>query len=189
MTSVKVCGIRTARAAGWAVDAGADYLGLVLSPSRRQISPQEAERLIAAFPGSKFVAVGRHVTTEWIAMALGLGVWGVQVHGQAPADWVDQVHAAGRVAIATRLDPAADVVLIDNAVPGSGVAWRWDKPIFSRPIWLAGGLTPDNVAAVVQELAPEGVDVSSGVEIGGEKDAGLIRRFIEEVHHGDNRSA
>lgn len=189
MTSVKVCGLTTQEMAVVAWEAGADYLGLVLTDSSRRVTLEEAEEIQSRIPSARFVAVGRHVDDELFRDMLHLPVWGIQLHGRTPAHWIDRVHQAGKHAIATILDAQADIVLLDNVVPGSGQPWQWEKPTFLRPIWLAGGLSPQNVREVVSRLHPDGVDVSSGVESQGEKTAELIRRFIQEVQYGDNRSA
>jgi phosphoribosylanthranilate isomerase len=170
-------------------DFGANFLGLVLTPSRRQVTTGQAQAIIAAVPKVQFVAVGRDVDEQLFEDMLSLNVKAVQLHGNVPQHWIVRAHEAGKWAIATTLDAAADVVLLDGAVPGSGVARAWQKPEFTRPIWIAGGLTVDNVRAVVRRLRPDGVDVSSGVEKEGSKDPDLIRHFIQEVHYGDNASA
>lgn len=186
--SIKVCGVRDVAIARAAVRLGADYVGLVLTESSRQVALHEARRLIAMVPEAQFVAVGRHVADPLFYEMLALPVAGIQLHGRTPEEWIERSQGMGKMAIATSLDKRADVVLLDGEVPGSGIPWSWEKPMFERPVWLAGGLTPDNVGEVVARIKPEGVDVSSGVEIDGEKNAELIRLFIQEVRHGDNTS-
>ena len=68
---------------------------------------------------------------------------------------------------------------------GTGESFDWDiieSFEFLRPVILSGGLTPDNVRGAIERLSPYGVDVSSGVEsLPGKKDAGLMRKFVENV--------
>jgi phosphoribosylanthranilate isomerase len=182
--TVKICGIRDAKTAQWAFSEGADYVGLVVTPSPRQLSLAEVRHILASVPG-RFVAVGKDVSEDLFRTLLDLPVAAIQLHGRVPDRWIDRVHDQGKRAIATTLDPAADVVLLDGPVPGSGQVRSWERPRFSRPIWIAGGLSPDNVRQVVVRLKPDGVDVSSGVERQGQKDWELIARFIKEARHGD----
>jgi phosphoribosylanthranilate isomerase len=183
MVSVKICGVRDPDTAQAAFDAGADYVGLVLTSSRRQVSGEVATAIVQTVQG-KFVAVLKDPTPEQWRVALSLPFYAVQCHPPEPTGWIDQVHRAGKRAIATRLTDEADVVLLDGPEPGSGRGWSWHRPQFSRPIWLAGGLRVDNVREIVRQLRPDGVDVSSGVECAGQKDRQLIRAFILEVRHG-----
>ena len=87
-------------------------------------------------------------------------------------------------------DYAVDAWLLDSHVPGlrggTGEKFNWDLACqakeLGRPVILAGGLTPENIADALQQVWPFGVDVSSGVESApGLKDAGLVRRFVEIV--------
>lgn len=189
MTAVKVCGLKDAETARGAWRLGADYLGLVVTRSSRQVTIEDARAIAEAVPEAQFVAVGHGVDESLFDSMLGLPVAGIQLHGPTPAGWIARAKAHGKLVIATTLQEDADVVLLDGAVPGSGQAWAWNKPAFARPIWLAGGLTPYNVRRVVRELQPDGVDVSSGVEDHGQKSIDLIRLFIQEVQYGDNASA
>ncbi|PSR20390.1 MAG: phosphoribosylanthranilate isomerase [Sulfobacillus acidophilus] len=188
-TTIKICGIRDEGLARVAHNLGADFLGLVLTASRRQITLEQAKAIIDAVPEGQFVAVGRDVDEPLFEEMLALNVKAVQLHGRVPTRWIARAHGVGKWAIATMLEVQADIVLLDGVVPGSGVARTWEKPEFTRPIWIAGGLSVDNVRAVVRRLRPDGVDVSSGVEKEGRKDPELIRRFIQEVQYGDNASA
>ncbi|MCY0877893.1 MAG: phosphoribosylanthranilate isomerase [Firmicutes bacterium] len=187
--TVKICGIQDIETARAVAALGADYLGLVLTASRRQVTIPQAKALVAKVPEAQFVAVGRDVDDALFETMLRLDVIAVQLHGRTPPEWIERAHQHGKRAIATELDAQADIVLLDNVNPGSGEPWAWYKPEFPRPIWLAGGLTPENVRQVVTTWRPAGVDVSSGVERHGVKDVALVRRFIEEVHDADNTSA
>ncbi|PSR29933.1 MAG: phosphoribosylanthranilate isomerase [Sulfobacillus thermosulfidooxidans] len=179
---VKICGVKDALTALEAHRAGADYIGLVLAPSSRQISLDQARHLVMTLPAIRFVAVVRGMTREALQELLQkVPVFAVQYHGEANFDWVAMVHEAGRKAVATTLDERADIILMDGPEPGQGRTWDWHRPASDKPVWIAGGLTPENVGTVVRTLRPDGVDVSSGVETDGVKDIEKIRQFIKEA--------
>lgn len=201
MTRVKICGITTAEDALAAVEAGADALGFVFyKESPRHIFPEEAARIINLLP--PFVqAVGLFVneapeTVNQVSRICRLGL--VQLHGdETPAYCrrIDQrVIKAFRVRSLTCLDPIADYrlsgCLLDAYSPaaygGTGQSFNWEiaREAVRRGhrIVLAGGLTPENVAEAIRQVAPYAVDVSSGVESApGRKDADKVRAFIRNV--------
>lgn len=198
MTRVKICGITDPEDALAAVAAGVDALGFVFyRESPRHIFPEEAARIIAQLP--PFVqAVGLFVnekpaTVNEIADLCRLDL--VQLHGDEPADYCPlirrRVLKAFRVRSLTCLEPMAAYhtagFLLDAYSPscygGSGTTFNWEiaRETVNRHqrIVLAGGLTPDNVAAAVRQVRPWGVDVSSGVESSpGKKDHQKVREFI-----------
>lgn len=180
---VKICGVRDADTARAAFSAGADFVGLVFAPSRRQVSVAQAVALTEAVPGAYigvFQDVGSVADLERIAAAVPLT--GVQIHGRTPEGWIAWARTRGLLAIATdRSAEAADIVLLDGPKAGSGTAWDWRIPDRPATYWLAGGLTVDNVGELVRRLRPAGVDVSSGVERNGEKAVDLILQFIKEA--------
>ena len=84
-------------------------------------------------------------------------------------------------------DTSADYLLFDAPVAGSGETFNWQKlesQNVTKPFFIAGGLTEDNVADAICFFHPYAVDVSSGVETNGKKDQEKIKRFIERVKHG-----
>lgn len=193
---VKICGLRTPADVDAAVAAGADAIGVVMSPSSpRHVTTDEARALVEHLAGrATAVLVVNEMSAEAaLDQVAATGVDVLQLHG--PAYDVGSFRACAdrgvRAWRATSLahDPQPGVgshgeeaLLLDSPVPGSGD--RWAAADLAEPLtgrWLlAGGLTPDNVAGAVADLAPWGVDVSSGVEsTRGVKDHDLVRRFVE----------
>jgi phosphoribosylanthranilate isomerase len=191
---VKVCGLSTPESVRAAVAAGADAVGLVLTPSPREVTPDRARELLAHVPdGVAAVGVFRHEpAADAAALARRAGLAWVQLHGgRTPAD-VRTVHDVGLKLIraVTMADgPEAfaswgeELLLIDAAVPGSGEAWDYSsvraKGLEGRNWLLAGGLDPANVAGAAVQAGAWGVDVSSGVESSrGVKDLDKVRAFV-----------
>ena len=84
-------------------------------------------------------------------------------------------------------ETSADYLLFDAPVAGSGETFNWqelESQNVTKPFFIAGGLTEDNVADAIRFFRPYAVDVSSGVETNGKKDQEKIKRFIERVKHG-----
>jgi phosphoribosylanthranilate isomerase len=207
---VKVCGVTDEEDALLAVAMGADAVGFVFAPSRRQVAPQRAAEIVRRLP-AEIVTVGvfRDESRERVVeTAHRARLRAVQLHGhESPADthWIHQrvsliikAFAAGDPQLDHADEYAADAFLIDSAAPGSGEVFDWslaEGAPSNRRIILAGGLTPENVADAVRVVRPWGVDVSTGVEAGpGRKDARKMRAFVEAakaaeppapVDHGD----
>ena len=179
--TVKICGVQDEGTARFCFAHGADFVGLVFAASRRQISMDRARQLVQEIPG-RYVAVVSSPDAEVLQKIIqNVRPYAIQHHGVPRCDWLELSHRQGTVAIATTLNPQADIVLLDGPVPGQGQERDWKRPAWPKPLWLAGGLSPDNVRDVVRTLKPDGVDVSSGVETQGKKDWGLIAAFIEEA--------
>ncbi len=195
---IKICGITDIATALAAAEMGADAIGLVFAPSRRQVNV-EAARAIADAAPPFLTKVGVFVDedparVDAIAAACGLDV--VQLHGhespQVCAASRRPVVKAIRVADASSLEQIGAyrvaAFLLDSDVPGvaggSGRSFDWTlaaSAARSARIILAGGLTPENVQDALNCVRPFGVDVSSGVETGGRKDPEKMRTFIGRV--------
>ena len=198
MTKVKICGLSTKEAVKTAVSAGADYIGFVFAPSKRQVTLEQAAELAKFIPShiqkvGVFVSPSRADLLEAIEK-VGLDL--VQVHGQVvdklfenlPCGSIQavQVDEGGHVP-----NSQADYLLFDAPVAGSGQNFDWgqlDTKGLAQSFFIAGGLNEDNVAKAIQHFTPFAVDVSSGVETDGQKDHEKIRRFIERVKHGISRT-
>ncbi len=201
-TKVKICGITRLADALAAVEAGADALGFMFyEGSKRNIAPAAAVQIIRALP--PFIAkVGVFVNAPADvvrAVVVECGIDTLQFHGEETPEFCRQfaplkVVKAFRIQSAESLKPlpdyAVDAWLLDSYVAGqrggTGERFNWDLACeakeLGRPVILAGGLTPENVADAVHQVWPFGVDVSSGVESApGLKDADLVRSFIKNV--------
>jgi len=195
---VKICGIQTAEHAQAAVAAGADLLGFVFAPSKRQITAEHARDIISSLPDS-IQTVGVFVNEipermEKIAATAGLDY--IQLHGdediavaEALPFKVIKAFPVTEETLPIIKDFPADYYILDSPIGGArggnGTVFDWDLakdlPIDRNKIMLAGGLTPKNVEEAIERLSPVGVDVSSGVETNGIKDIDKIQEFIKNA--------
>jgi len=195
---VKICGITNLPDALAAVDAGADALGfMIYEQSPRAISIDSAAAITRELP--PFVTkVGVFVdpAIELVKAALAKSqLNAIQLHGNETPEFCADLRAsvikAFRIEGPESLEPMrryqTSAWLLDSFVPGkpggTGSKFNWDLAVrakaWGRPILLAGGLTPENVASAVKQVQPYGVDVSSGVESApGKKDRAKMRDFI-----------
>lgn len=204
---VKICGITNFADAEAACGLGADALGFnFYPPSPRYIDPENARRIIEKLP--PFVTtVGVFVNVadpdSLLETARKAGIQVLQLHGDEGVDYCRRL--AGRPLIRTlRLGKAplpdigripARAFLLDTGnerlFGGTGKAFDWSlAETFprNRPVVLAGGLRPANVAEAIRRVRPYGVDVCSGVESGpGKKDVGKMSAFMKEVENAVRR--
>jgi phosphoribosylanthranilate isomerase len=193
---VKICGVTTPEDAALAAGAGADAIGVNLWPgSRRYVDPAAARAVLAAVPaGVLKVGVFVDAPADEVARRIReLGLDRAQLHGDERApDFaafdparlvrVVRVRDEGSFAAAAGWRPA--LWLYDAFVDGFGgggvpAPWPLVARQARRPFLLAGGLTPENVAAAVAAVRPDGVDVASGVEQRPRvKDADKLARFV-----------
>lgn len=197
---VKICGITTVEDARLAVEAGADLIGLnFYPPSPRSVSEQTARVICALLPPPVWrVGVFVNARRECVAtLAEQLGLHALQFHGYGtPAEcsgWRQKTIKAVRIG-SQPLSPdwqahPADYLLLDTYHPGryggTGVSFAWSRLAAltedqRKRLILAGGLTPENVAAAIRAVRPWAVDVASGVENApGHKDPDKLRAFIQ----------
>jgi len=198
LTKVKICGLSTKGAVEVAVSAGADYIGFVFAPSKRQVTLDQATELAKLIP-SHIQKVGVFVSpsqSELLEAIDKVGLDLVQIHGQVADDLFESLPCASIQAVQVDGDghvPSSqtDYLLFDAPVAGSGQTFDWgqmDTTELSQSFFIAGGLNEDNVEEAIQHFTPFAVDVSSGVESNGQKDHEKIRRFIERVKHGISRT-
>jgi phosphoribosylanthranilate isomerase len=201
---VKVCGVRTPEIAEAAIDAGADWIGIVFERrSPRYASDMEA-RAVRAAAGSRVDVIGVLVEptlSECDEAAARYRLAGVQVHGaldpQLPALCSVPVIAGINLADAHTAFTEQwwpDVLMLIDAPAGSlpggtGVPLSLDiaaQMARHRRVILAGGLRPDTVEAAIVRVRPEGVDASTGLERSpGVKDPELVRAFVRSARAAD----
>ncbi len=191
---VKICGITSVEDALLAAGLGADAVGMIFAPSKRQVTAALARDVVRRLP-PEIISVGvfRDERPERVAeLANQIGLRVVQLHGrESPTEtqWLAR-RVPGVIKAFSMSDPGLDDVLayggvrpmVDGPAPGSGLPVDWHalaERRIDRPYLLAGGLDPDNVAEAIRIVRPWGVDVASGVEAApGRKDPTKLRHFI-----------
>ena len=200
---VKICGVTTPADAAFAIDAGADAVGLNFYPrSPRYVTDEQAEQIVRGLPpfGATVGVFVDAADDVMRATAQTLGLFGVQTYRPVlpSSSFAPAAHIpAFRVNTVTDLDAIRDAVvrrrpaavLIDSFVAGEmgGTGHRAPWHLLAGfdpgvPVILAGGLTPANVAEAIRVVRPWGVDVASGVESApGRKDPAKVVAFIRAV--------
>lgn len=211
MVEIKFCGMTRSEDAAFAATLGARYVGVIFADGPRRLTPDRAEQVVSALPASvaRVGVFGGHSADDVAEHAARLSLDVVQLHGDLDARliadvrqrWSGSVWAVHRVAAGAPLGPGvgdlfdtADAVVLDARVDGrlggTGVALPWRElresldPLRDRRarFVLAGGLKPENVADAIEALAPDVVDVSSGVEVyPGIKDHDRMHAFRAAV--------
>lgn len=199
MTKVKICGLMEKEHVQVAIEAGADAIGFVFAPSKRKLTIEQAKLLAREIP-KHILKVGvfvnptkEEIETAFREVPLDL----VQYHGDETTEFIQMNGFRSIKALSvlseedvTRAEQfTTEYYLFDapgiNYKGGSGLTFDWQlmkvNSIAENKIILAGGLNPFNVKDAIERVNPYMVDVSSGVEIDGRKDAELIRAFIRAV--------
>jgi phosphoribosylanthranilate isomerase len=215
-TRVKICGIRDKTHALAAVEAGADFIGLVFAPSKRQVTPtqaceiasavkksSDATKVVGVFvnaPASQVNEIADFCALDCVQLS-GDESWeycrevvepvikAIRIGQQSPAELYAELSAGGQLLPQQRF-----IALLDSQVEGkyggTGESFNWNlaQQVAKRfPVIIAGGLDPENVSRLIERVRPWGVDVSSGVETGGVKDIAKIKAFIEAVRKADDK--
>ena len=216
MTRVKICGIREKAHALAAIEAGADFIGLVFAPSKRQVTPARAGEIVGAaksrsdaidtvgvfvnMPAPEVNTIAGSCNLDWVQLS-GDESWeycrqisrpvikAIRIkQGQSPEQILADLATGAKILTSKKY-----LYLLDSELKGryggTGTTFDWAlarQAAEQFPVIIAGGLTPENVAEVIEVVTPWGVDVSSGVETGGVKDIAKIKAFIEAVRKADD---
>lgn len=208
MVKIKICGIQDVATAKVVTDAGVDVLGMVLAPSKRQISIGQAADITTTLPTS-IAAAGVFVNADFdfIKQAIQHAQLDfVQLHGDEPADFAKQIKEELKVKVIKAFPHnsqlsyqemfnfPADLILIDSPrkqfYGGSGETFDWSAlqqqpDIDYSKFILAGGITTDNVQQAINAAQPYMIDLSSSLETNGHKDFRKIQTFMQQVK-GEN---
>ncbi|MFT7414444.1 MAG: phosphoribosylanthranilate isomerase [Methylophagaceae bacterium] len=202
-TRVKICGITRRQDAEFAVEMGADALGLVFYPaSPRAISFAQAKEIVDGLaPFVSIVALFVDAEPDNVYACIeALPTVILQFHGNESAEYCGQFDRPYLKAIRMKTNTdlvhianeyaTAAAILLDSYQPGvpggTGLVFNWSliKKV-DKPLILAGGLNVDNVASAIEQVQPYAVDVSGGVELAkGIKDKQKITAFMHEVANG-----
>ncbi len=202
-TRVKICGITRRQDAEFAIEMGADAIGLVFyAPSPRAVTIAQAQKIVENLP--PFVCVVALFVDaqpdDVYACLDAVKIDLLQFHGDESPEYCQQFNKPYMKAIRMKdhIDltvmadkyATASALLLDSyqvGVPGgTGLTFDWSMITdVNKPIILAGGLTVENVAMAIEQVQPYAVDVSGGVELAkGIKDNQKIRTFMQEVANG-----
>lgn len=209
---VKICGLTNKEDAVWALNYGADFLGINFwKESPRYVSFATAKKWVPELPSFASV-IGVFVDADVKEMAQAvenLKLKGIQLHGEEPVEKASELRTmldgkglsvfitkAFRIQDEASLSklpdyqPHVDYFLLDAFVEGqpggTGATFNWDLAVkakeVGKPIFLAGGLTPENVKEAGKKVAPFAVDVASGVEKSPKrKDSQKLNDFIKNA--------
>lgn len=203
---VKMCGIRRKEDAAYANEVCPDYVGFVFADSPRKVSVKEAVRFRKDLKKEiRCVGVFVNETPEKMAeIAARVPLDAVQLHGDETKEDIRQLRSlcdkeiwkAARVKSAKDIQKVqmlpADRILLDSfskeAYGGTGRTIRLDilkEAEITKPYFLAGGLNTENLKDILDEIHPEGIDISSGIETDGYKDLKKMKKIME-IAGGNN---
>lgn len=204
MTLVKICGITNLEDALASAEAGADMLGFnFYPPSKRYIEPQVARQIIDQLPKG-LVTMGVFVNEESpervVDIASLAGVSGLQLHGDESADYcrfLSGFYVVKTLAVGDDFEPKSALAYSVNAImldakddllrggTGRNVDWTIARRVSEQgtKVFLAGGLSPNNVSAAILHVCPYAVDSCSALEDApGKKNHDRVREFVKRAH-------
>ena len=191
---LKICGITRPEDMAAAELAGAAYTGMILVPGTPRFVPRDRIPVLMAAARTKKVFIVRDMPLgELNDLIAEFSPDAVQLHGNESADYARSVTGT-EVWKAVNLNSEATLAeaeafpcatVVADSGGGTGRPCRWDlaaRLASARPVFLGGGITPDNVRNAINQVHPAGIDVSSGVEsTPGIKDHLLIQKLAERI--------
>ncbi len=213
-TKIKICGLTDPKEARWVIHEEVDYAGLVMffEKSKRNNTPENAFTIIREFSTmgtdqtghrAKTVSVCVSPTLEQVKIMEKIGFDLIQIHGNLEKEILEQTNKKIIRAVNSeealeevrqlilRYPDKIEGILVDASEPGSGKTFDWSMlekypwiKESGKKLFLAGGLTSENVTEAIRAVNPDVVDVSSGVEISKEavgKDREKIKEFVRKV--------
>lgn len=198
MTKIKICGLSRPCDIESVNEAKPDFCGFIINvpKSKRNVSPDTVRQLVKNLSQDvKPVGVFVNAPMDEIAALTEDGTLAyVQLHGKEDEAYIAALRKKIHVPIiqafkvtcpedvAHAQQSSADYILLDNGSGGTGKTFDWSHlRDITRPYILAGGLGPDNLGLAVSQLAPWGVDLSSGVETDGFKDKNKVLAAVQAV--------
>jgi len=206
MTKIKICGLKREEDINYINEALPDYVGFVFAKSKREVTKVRAKELIDRLD-SRVKKVGVFVNRSLeevneIADYCNLDV--VQLHGEESPDYCQKIEKETWKALRVKDEDSLERVkeyegkvelfLLDaydkNAHGGTGKKFNWDL-LETLPkkfqIALAGGLNGGNIEEAIKITTPKIVDISSGVEVDGNKDEALIKKVVKKVRNSQRK--
>ena len=211
-TWIKICGTTSVEDALSSIAAGADALGFIFAPSKRRVTPEQAQEIISKLPGEieKIGVFMGSMPQEIAEIASRVALTGIQLHGEESVadverhlaqDQRNKLRKIKTILVKDGFESKFDTVtapgvvdawLLDSGA-GSGKTFDWPsakaKLVGRRErLIIAGGLTPENVSEAVHAFSPWGVDVVSGVENApGKKDPEKLKAFVAAVRKAEQK--
>jgi len=207
-TWIKICGTTCVEDALASIEAGADALGFIFAPSKRQVSAEQAREIVEHLPARvERIGIFRNDSAERVTQTVEeVGLTGIQLHGEETSACIGEMkakllprhkvgviktvlvndHFEERFAEVCANYSCIDSILLDSG-GGSGQTFDWQRaqPLLgknTKPLLLAGGLNASNIEEAIRKFTPWGVDVVSGVEREpGRKDPEKLRAFVAAV--------
>jgi phosphoribosylanthranilate isomerase len=211
-TWIKICGTTCVEDALTSIEAGADALGFIFAPSKRRVTPQQAQQIIDSLPQEvEKIGVFMNSTAAEVASVVSeVKLTGIQMHGEEfppeiyaylPRERRDSMRKIKTIQVRDGVvlgksnnfvvaPGMVDAWLLDSGA-GSGKTFDWKAArawMEGRPerFVVGGGLSPENVVDAMRMLHPWGVDVVTGVEREpGRKDPEKLRAFVQAVRRAE----
>lgn len=206
---IKICGITNLEEIKSLNTLKPEFIGFVFAESKRKVTGQEARILFDDLDKDiKAIGVFRNNSKEFILEVLNeVPLYGIQLHGDEDEEFIldlkDKVNCEIWKAVSVKckedmenaLNYPVETLVLDGSNPGSGEIFPWkylENTKFTKRIFLAGGINEDNVQDGIAKVNPQGIDLSSGVEIITEegirtKSKDKMKKLIDKVRENNER--